>query len=752
MDKKYLTNLQASPHVDEGMWDQLQARGNAGLQRYRGYMGTGWKPIDEAKLESLWDSFSKKVRYILRDFYSREVFGNINTNRPQDIATHQSDFNKFAKLARSFKVGPPMGMAEPQMSRVITPRRYDDPTVLKQSGVNQGVNLGEMLKEAGFGKFFLPASIQTAKMSNDTVKLLAAYKNYLKKLYEEFLNDVTKVLKLPNTQFTGRSIVTNKPEWKPTLNQWEELIGVPKSETVPPSGDPSSAKPAPTTTDPSKAPEPPKNSPQNTGGTPQKTSPTDATQSSFGKFQALGDIDIDVIEGVVKTIINRIHSDPRAETEEHRYLSTSIAKWKKIASGEDEKSPSPTYDPSTYNVGNPKVPLKKVTEAGGGDKPKDNEFLYPFAANYRKHTGSFTMRVGTFQLKDKTYDVLWHSFSPGEKGHGHANQILVKIYDPKTKKTHDTISLFFFWDHEIDPREPESDDFSIPKLFMDANPHLGNPFTPEDEQRLKALQEPLHKSLFAVTDRKTLEFKRAMPEIGKKALATLMELHGWEDDVEHETYVLDAIKALLSQGVASPTEAQIIEKALFVKSMDDKTSAKGAIEDATKALIAMYSVGKGGKSPSASTIAGWVKDAAQQLLAAGIEPDVKTLIAKANPPPAPIATPAPSPAPATTPVPPIKPSTTTPTPSATPAVADAPTIDIDGTVSWKGKSYKYPHGLPDTWLNALKTSGQMDKYMAMLKAKKEETEKKKAAKIAAQPKKKGLAEIVNPFDPSNFVL
>lgn len=60
MDKVYLKNLESSPYIDEGLFDRVKARGAAGIQRYRGVAGTGWKPIDETRLKSLWNSFKKR--------------------------------------------------------------------------------------------------------------------------------------------------------------------------------------------------------------------------------------------------------------------------------------------------------------------------------------------------------------------------------------------------------------------------------------------------------------------------------------------------------------------------------------------------------------------------------------------------------------------------------------------------------------------------------------------------------------------
>lgn len=728
MDKKYLTSLEGSPYVNEGLWDRVKSRGAAGMQRYRGITGSGWKPIDEAKLESLWSSFKKKLIYLVKDF-NDDLIPTIQSNRPNDIVTYKTDIDKFAELGKL--LAPARQFSDTQLQQITTPRRYDDPTNLTKSGGNKGVNFGEMLREAGIGKFFRPLSITQARMANDTKRTIAAYKGQVKKLYTEFLEDVKTVLKLPDLTSAGKSVAANKPEWKSVLNKWEETIGVPVSDPNAPATATGTAQPAaagiattsaqPNTTSTSYAPSPAQAAPLTSD--PNAAQPAAAPNS---KLKSISDkLDITVIETVIKLIIDKIFADPRSNEDPHYYKSRSISSWRNSTTSR-EPAPSSDYDPSAFNAAKyaASTPPSAVTEAG--DKT-DMGFLYKFASNYRKHTGSFTLPLGAFTYNGLIYQVKWHSFSPGERGHGHANEILLTIFPANKTDATETIKLFFFWDHEIDPREHTSLNFNIPKLFENAHPNIGTPFDATEIQNLTKYTEHFHRALFAVTDRKTLEFKRALPDIGKKALEMLIEVYNWEDTPESEEYVRKSIQGITSSK-RIPDIKTIVEDAIKLKEIHDLGSgAVTNIESAEKALIKL--------GVDSATARSAVQKAVQDLKNAGntspTEEELTTLALRNRPvaiklPPAPVSVASTSPTNTGSPVAP-----TSPTP---------PVIHADGTIEWNGKKIR-TFILPSALNKAIADSGQTAKWKAV----------QASMRKPKPPVTENKTTYINPYVKSNFI-
>jgi hypothetical protein len=492
MDKNYLDSLEGSPYVDEGLFDRVKSRGAAGIQRFKGVAGTGWTPIEEAKMESLWNSFKKKVTRLIKDF-STNVFPNIQKHRPQDILANQKSINQMIGLVRR----------------------------LNPDGQNS-TNLGAVSE--GLGKFLRPWSLTQALSTNDTKQVITAYKAQVKKLYNEFINDVQLVTKTGDG-FVGRSIVTKKPDWANLLNQIEKVAGVPISSMTGENPETPETPETPEVEEPvadaGAAPEPEAGSSASTGGSSVDQVSSNPEDKGLPAQKTLSSIiDPEVINKVIDIIIKKIEDDKKAGYTKTDYMNTSISKWR-----DDEKTKMPPPDPDAEELSEgdveSDVESDKKSAAAKADLEKEKGFLYRFRQEYRKHTGSFTYSLGVFDYNNKRYQALWHSFGQGERGHGHNNDIRVKVWDLENPKSASkTIVLFSFYDHEIDPREMTSEDFSINKMITTANPNIE--LTADESNIVERNAEKFHQALFAVTHRKSLELKTKLSEVGKKALETLI--------------------------------------------------------------------------------------------------------------------------------------------------------------------------------------------------------------------------------------
>lgn len=769
MDKKYLNSLQGSPYVDEGLWDRVSARGAAGIQRFKGVTGMGWEPLEETRIKSLWRSFTKKVRDLVKDFNYELVEVRLKgNNRQEDMVAFSADIQAFKELGellvdkRNFSqwdLQSIMGKTPPtDPERLSNQQRAA--TKLPSHGVNQGVNydqpsitkkpskIAELIKEANiFGKYVRPVEIVMAFQSNDTAKTIQAFKTQIKKVYQQFLNDVNYITKVP-VSYVARNIVSKMPEWTKVLNKIEETSGLPKTELPqqsPPEGDSSGGE----------------------GGMPPTggnlSSGENQPEGNNAEPKIKGDIDLNVIIEVIKLIESRVESDPkRSNGPPHYYLSTPIEVQRKKRRHFDK--PSVTFK---SQPGVPQAPSAPISEEETEDTdigpepidPSDPEgkkgFLYRFRQEYRKNTGSFTYGLGSFEYNNKIYEVLWHSFGVGESGHGYANDIRVKIWNKDSNDPPKSAMIFYFWDHEIDPATGLSEKFSIPRLFMEAHPDIPYPFTPEDEAYLKQFEEYFHRCLFAVTHRKALEYKVQLPPKGKEAMKRLMAM-GWDEAVA-EKFVGLAIKDLGSN--ADPKDlAELAEQLRDQSESGGLVSKTQPMIDAEKALMSpIYKMSPDvakGLVKKAITLHG--NDASAELLTAsaleiskggtGNSPKVMAMGGKTPGQSSPVVPPPPAPSP----------SPTSPAISSAPlqtvsTSTEVPKISDNGTVEWQGKVTKYPQAPSKALLAAIQASGQKEKYLQILAALKAKSAAKKAAGQAAQAKKKKLTEFVNPYVSVNFI-
>lgn len=607
--------MQGSPYVDEGLWDRIKARGSAGTQQLRGIINKGWTPLDERKIESLWNSYTNKVGVLIKDF-NNNVVPNIKAHRKEDLTLYKDDILKFKALGKFFI---PKAVSQPRKkvapSTTATAHGMYPPSTVAPDdfsgtyGWTSSPNLYEIINEASFSSLYLPISIVRAKASNNTKLTIDAYKNEFKRMYEEFIRDASKVLKLTNVE-VDKAIATKKPKWNPFLKSWKNAAGIP-IEVIPPETNkpveppdvatgkvPTPATPetkphvtSPSTFSPKIVGEPPPMDPSKYTYSssssevppPQDKSTKTSKQSSekSTEQEKVGEVYIntEIIRKVIDLVINVIKSDPKSR----KYFNKDLSSWKWTGG----KTDVPDVTHTNLNENDPVD--EPETDDIGSDPTHKEKFLYKFRALYSKYTGNFVIDLGVFKHNDITYEVQWHSFGAVSHSHGHNNEINVNVYvpennipnkeDQKYKTYH--ITLFSFYDHEIDPRTLVGKKFSIKNIFTEANPTLAKKITSEAETMFNSKQDEFHKALFAVTDRKSMEHQVHLPPVGKAARDRLMPEEGWNED-KATTYIQRAIILLGSKG---STSEMLVARAKKIRESEELLAAKMWNIDVTRKYL-----------------------------------------------------------------------------------------------------------------------------------------------------------------------
>lgn len=485
MDKDYLQNIAGSPHIDEGLGSRILSHGSSGAKRIAAMTGGPFSDLNYTKIESLFNRFIKKITKVLSDFADGE---HSIANRLEQMHSQITPEQKaiIRDLRGLYDLIVPSYLRQHQLKySVLTPER------------NSLSNLSDMLKE---GIFSREMSLNTALQTNDPTKILNAYVAYLKKEFSIFLQDAIKVTGAPK-DYVKRVVGNLNQKWMPILSKIEKISGTPpvisqgkSSQTVP-----SSQSVA-----------------VNTLAQPQsqQTTPKSSEQASKNDFASIVERVIDVIVETVKSDTDRAekffaHQQP---TDWETPVVTKEATIE-TPNTEDVSEEDPSADANT-------------TE---DDEGKSSEFLYNFHSKYDKQR-NFAIDVEPLNSKlkyiklsggngkTKELNVIWSNKQ-------HENEIYVKhttvqIQDKEVggelvtplDKT-EQVLIFRFWDDQVNPRRPQSKDFSVVKLLEQANPAAANLFSsaePNIISRIEKKTEQLSRALYATTYRKAMEFKRKL--------------------------------------------------------------------------------------------------------------------------------------------------------------------------------------------------------------------------------------------------
>ncbi len=512
MDLDYLKNMAGSPYVNEGVIDRMKSQAAKGIQAGAAMLGHQLEDPRTTRVKSLWESCSGKLYHILTDVQENIIpLIRHSAKRP----THQQEelMNKLTELYHT--IVPPKAVAS---------------------------SLYGALKETLGDVFTRDITLNKVLASNDANKILNAYKDRVVKIYDGFLNDVSKVLSIPRNVVEGavlRFLPSSSP--KNTINSIKEL------QTISPLN---SQLSQPTTPTPSSIGGAGGNPPTQNGGGGAEGAPV---PSGNADKNSLGEI----VEQVVKIIIDAVSSDVRSK----KWMTIPqlptdwgkipVTKWEDPQDAGKELQKEAEEQDTKTNDGN-----EEETDGVASDVESPGEFLYNFHSRQKKFPDSFTIEVTpsnksleTLTLsngKVKKLLVVWSVRNKTE------NNIYVKhktISDSSTSQVTEseeedtsdmeTTHLFKFWDHQANPRTPNNN-FNIDVLIAQAHPSkkdLLKDIDPKIREQIDSLTPTLLRACYATTSRKHMEFspKGLNIRLSTKGTVLLIKRDGNHDEVSEDT-------------------------------------------------------------------------------------------------------------------------------------------------------------------------------------------------------------------------
>ena len=197
MHKEYLDNIAGSPHVDEGLGDQLYARGASGLQRLSAMTGGSIDDLNYRKVNVLFNTFTSKLVKTLKDFAEGEhsIANRLEQMRPE-ITPVQRDI--IEQLRDLYALLVPSQMQQHQMTQALSnqPPRSSFTEILKEGIFNRELSLNKALQ------------------TNNATTILNAYITEIKKAYDSFIRDAMKVTGAPR-DYVKRVVSKFDKKWLP---------------------------------------------------------------------------------------------------------------------------------------------------------------------------------------------------------------------------------------------------------------------------------------------------------------------------------------------------------------------------------------------------------------------------------------------------------------------------------------------------------------------------------------------------------
>jgi len=731
-DQEYLQNIAGSPHIDEGLGDRIFSRGSSALQRLGSVAGGSFADPNYTKVESLFNTFLKKIIPVLKDFSEgpHSVANRLGQMRPGLTPQHESEIQKLQGL---YDLLVPSQFRQHQVANsVLAPRNRSQ--------------LGELLKE---GLFTRDMALNKALYSNDPKKIIDAYTNKIKGAYDTFITDAMKVTGAPK-DYIKRVVSNLNTKWANVINKVEQSVG----PSVP-------APSAPTTPPPTLA------------APPTAPSPADATATAKPENEPLQaksaeDDFVVLTSNVIDILIEAVKGDEK--------LAAAFFKPSKDGGPGLDPLPQNWNEPSiTKEADEPEPAAEKDASDPTGDVEDDasgenHEFLYNFHSLYRKQR-NFAIDVPIHDKSKATFvnrrskttsdiQVTWSNAS-------HENSIYVKYTprgekknEPATKSKGGQILLFKFWDNQVNPRNPESNKFSIKTLLTQANQGADKLIAGANPELIASTEkktDQLQRSLYATVSRKRMEFKPKPFQLTHDDDGNVFRV---KRDGTTVAVSKEELKAHLTSKDASERErwTSSLEKIGYFKKfpMDSTPKEEITIDKIPAAMDAVKALGTLGHKSIASMKA--VQSAVDELgPKASTEEYLKLALSKASgvtattstsstPVSAPVSAPvtapvsAPVSAPVTAPV-----STEKPTPEKAPSKPGKQelgkaTFDDTGVITWEK-----PNG---------KTVKMTPKQLKNMKSPRLElllTKMGYFKKFPAAMKEWLDEETVNPFDPANLL-
>lgn len=540
MDQEYLQNIAGSSHVDEGLGDRILSRGASAAQRLGAMTGGSFQDLKYKKVNTLFNRFVSRLTGILKDFAEgpHSVANRLEQMRPEVTPQQKQQIAQLRDLYDSIIPSP---FQQHQVGQsILNPRPRSA--------------LSEILKE---GVFTRDMGLNQALQSNNPTNIINAYVNEIKKQYDAFIKDAMKVTGSPK-DFVQRVVGGHNKKWADILKKVEGIV----NPQVPTTQQPEQSQASSEVPQADAGTVPPVVPPNTDGGESNQEQPLPKANSSEEDF-------VSIAIQVADALINAVKGDERSDA----YFKPK----KDGKPGELEPLPSDYGTPASANIHEeetPAIPDDTDTEKDNGEEAPqgdESEFLYNFHSLYNKHPGhsgfvlkvpgkpiTFTNRVKNTKTK---VDVLWSNDS-------HTNSIYAKYTPVKETENGEeqtgkggNVLIFKFTDDQADPRNPQSEKFSIPLLMGQANKTALQILkkvaktNPKLIEALNARTDALQRALFATTDRKRMEFKP------KKAIQLKMKEDG-------NVYRKDKLVPQ-DEILAKLNSSNVVESKNWIESLDD---------------------------------------------------------------------------------------------------------------------------------------------------------------------------------------
>lgn len=475
--------MAGSPYVNEGVIDRMKSQAAKGIQAGAAMMGHQLEDPRVTKVKSLWESFSTKLHRLLSDVQTN-IIPLVSHNAERPTPQQKALMDQFTELYHT--IVPP---------KVKASQLYN---ALKET-------MGDVLNR--------DMALNKVLASNDTDKILNAYKERVVKLYQNFLNDVSKMLQIPRNvvegavlRFLPQTSYRNTVDALKTIQASAPLVKNPSAQGAIPTAANAGAAGA--------------GAAGGAGTQPPQTT-TGASPSSSGSNYSKDDIGL-VVLNVVELIINTVSADPRSkkfmelpmdvmntwdtppvtkqgDDEHHNDNNAPYA-------GIDHEEPAEA-EPLDENDDENKTPE---------EPEKKGEWLYNFHSKVKKYPGDAfnypvnpslePLRVQLSNNRVKELQVIW---SVKEK---HENNIFIKhkpAIDASSMEqgSYETTLLFKFYDDQANPRNKSG--FSIEMVLAQAHPskpQLLKDISPELRAQIDELNEKFLRACYATTTRKHMEF------------------------------------------------------------------------------------------------------------------------------------------------------------------------------------------------------------------------------------------------------
>lgn len=529
MDNDYLHNIIGSPYVNEGSLSRLKAVSAQGLQNLRAMGGQGIESPQSTKIKSLWTGFYNSLHNIVKD-WAEQGKPNIDTRAKTGI-TLTPEHKEVISMLNSLVDAVQHPITTQMGKNIYTPEKYLNRPIYR--GGKYSTSLKGMVNESYWDaikrQFTGGSKINKAMSSQDPGNIINAYKNKIVSLYNKFIEDAVKMLKIPkNSIIQIAKKINPKPKstigktpYVPSGNIENVIDKIEQLESTP------DIQVKPETTPGQLSPTP--------GNIPVQTPPTLSTQpkqtgiknepegeiNGEDDSEKIAAIDFpDIVLRTMEIVINAVesdvsHSEPFFVTQK---LPTSYHQGLIIKEATDPNIPS---TPTPKTVAKPEKAPLKPDEA----EEVEGEFVYNLRGYLRKGN-NFSIQVKPINKSLETLKLPSGGTYKIEVWWNNEDTIntLIALLIPSGGGNTTQASIMEFSDHQVSsylgatPGSGSPNEFSVSKIVKQAHEFdEDDKLNPSDKSVLNAvtptlnniekLQDKFWRSLWAVSYRKSMEWK-----------------------------------------------------------------------------------------------------------------------------------------------------------------------------------------------------------------------------------------------------